>query len=195
MLMFFQKREKKKREEKAFTLVEILVSLTLFSIVLVASFGALMAVISANNKAKTIKLVVNNLSMALENMSRELRVGYGYTCNSTEPDGTPDTPGGQDCSGGDSVAFWTKDGAAGFYRYDLGSKKISRKINGKDTSVVSIIGDEVDIEDLDFYVTGTASGDNIQPRIFLKLKGVVSQLNVQTEFNIQTTISQRKIAP
>jgi len=38
-------------------------------------------------------MVVNNLNMAMESMSREIRVGYDYTCNRQDP-----VDGGQNCS-------------------------------------------------------------------------------------------------
>lgn len=68
--------------KKGFTLVEMIVALGIFSIVAVVAIGALAKVINANKKAQTIQAAVSNLSYAMETMSRELRVGRNYQCNS-----------------------------------------------------------------------------------------------------------------
>jgi prepilin-type N-terminal cleavage/methylation domain-containing protein len=65
-----------------FTLVEMIVSLALFSVVAVIAIGALLKVIDANDKAQSIQSSVTDLNFALESMSRDLRTGTDYTCGS-----------------------------------------------------------------------------------------------------------------
>lgn len=73
------------RHNRAFTLVEIIVSLAVFAIVAVVALGALLKIIDTNKKAQTLQSALTNLSFSLESMSRQLRVGSVYDC---EPDGT-----------------------------------------------------------------------------------------------------------
>ena len=67
-------------KSRGFTLIEIIVSLAIFSVVAVIAIGALVRVTSANRQAQAIQSGVNNVSFILDSMSRELRVGTGYKC-------------------------------------------------------------------------------------------------------------------
>lgn len=65
-----------------FTLVEIIVSLGIFAVVAVVALGALVKIVSANRKAQTVQAAVTNINFALDAMSREMRVGRDYYCQS-----------------------------------------------------------------------------------------------------------------
>jgi prepilin-type N-terminal cleavage/methylation domain-containing protein len=65
---------------KGFTLVEIIVSISIFLIVAVVALGALLKIIDANKKSQGLKTAMSNINFALESMSRELRVGTHYYC-------------------------------------------------------------------------------------------------------------------
>jgi prepilin-type N-terminal cleavage/methylation domain-containing protein len=67
-------------KSKGFTLIEIIVSLAIFSVVAVIAIGALVRVTSANRQAQAIQSGVNNVSFILDAMSREMRVGTGFKC-------------------------------------------------------------------------------------------------------------------
>ena len=69
-----------RKKNKGFTLVEMIVSLALFSVVATVSLGALIKIVSANKKAQTLHATITNLNFALETMSREMRVGTKYDC-------------------------------------------------------------------------------------------------------------------
>jgi prepilin-type N-terminal cleavage/methylation domain-containing protein len=70
---------------RGFTLVEMIVSLAIFSVVAVIAIGALLKVIDANKKAQSIQSSVTNLNFAMESMSRDLRTGTNYYCSNTAP--------------------------------------------------------------------------------------------------------------
>lgn len=70
-------------QKRGFTLVEMIVSLGVFSIVAVVALGALVKIVSANKKAQTLQATMNNLNFALETLSRELRVSPYYYCDTT----------------------------------------------------------------------------------------------------------------
>ncbi|HIP33445.1 MAG TPA: type II secretion system protein [Bacteroidia bacterium] len=183
---------KKEKKNKGFTLIEMLVSMTLFSFVVTIALGALFTILKANEKTKVIKLVVNNLSIALEGMSREIRVGYDYTCNNINSD---------ECS---KFEFKTKDGCDAFYEFNDSTiyKKIEKKPLGGgscsegDVVKVAIVGSDIDIDELKFRTVGLGAG-GAQPRVLISLRGIVSRATLKNDeiFNIQTTISQRKIQP
>ncbi|MDB5238914.1 MAG: hypothetical protein JWO00_249 [Candidatus Parcubacteria bacterium] len=71
------------QHNRGFTLIEIIVSLMIFSIVAVVALAALVKIVDANKKAQTTQDAVVGLSFALEAMSRELRTGSTIRCETT----------------------------------------------------------------------------------------------------------------
>lgn len=65
-----------------FTLIEMIVSLAIFSIIITMAIGALLALISNNQRLQGEQSVMTNLTFALDSMTREIRMGYNYVCDS-----------------------------------------------------------------------------------------------------------------
>lgn len=63
-----------------FTLIEVMVSVTLFLIVMMIALGAVLAIVDGNKKTQAINSVSNNLNSAIESMVRDIKTGYAYTC-------------------------------------------------------------------------------------------------------------------
>ncbi|MEK7641899.1 MAG: type II secretion system protein [Patescibacteria group bacterium] len=74
------RRPSSPRRRRGFTLVEMIVSLGVFSVVAVVALGALVKIVSANKKAQSLQSSITNLNFALDAMSRELRTGTTYFC-------------------------------------------------------------------------------------------------------------------
>jgi prepilin-type N-terminal cleavage/methylation domain-containing protein len=95
------------KKNNGFTLVEMIVSLAIFSVVAVVALGALVKIISANHKAQSLQSALTNLNFGLESMSRELREARTYHCDaSTDPTGYGGTITAKGCqiiSSGDAV--------------------------------------------------------------------------------------------
>lgn len=66
--------------QKGFTLIEMIVSLGLFSVVTTIAVGALVALIGTNEQLQNERSVMTNLSFALDSMTREIRTGTNYYC-------------------------------------------------------------------------------------------------------------------
>lgn len=64
--------------KKGFTLVEIMVSLAIFSLVMVVALGAFLKIVDVNKRAQSIESAVNSLTFVIEAMSREIRTGKEY---------------------------------------------------------------------------------------------------------------------
>ena len=71
------------RKERGFTLIEVMVSVSLFAMVMTLSLGAILSIIDGNKKAQAINAVANNLNFAVESMVRDIKTGYAYTCDLT----------------------------------------------------------------------------------------------------------------
>ena len=176
------KKNKIPNNKRGFSLIEMMVAVTLFSMVMLIGVGALLSLIDANKKAQALNSVMNNLNFAVESMSRNLRVGTNYNCG-----------GGPDCtSGGTSVSFISSKGENIVYQYNSSEKRIEISKDGG--AYVTITAPEVTIDDFAFLVKGASSSDNLQPRIVIKIRGTAGvKEKIKTSFNLQTTVSQRVI--
>lgn len=170
MKTFFPKKEK-----AGFTLIEVMVSVTIFSIVMIVAVGSLYSVINANRKAKSLSLIVNNLNLAFESMIRDLRTGSEY-----------DVVGSGEI--GDRIDFKDKNGDDTTY-YLSGNTIQKIEENGVTGAVTS---DEVTVEDMEFRLIGGGSGDG-QPIVLLHIKGAAGDGKTSSEFNIQTLITSRTL--
>lgn len=179
--------------QKGFSLIEIMVSLAVFSIVVLVATGALLSIIDANKKTQALKAVVNNLNFALENMSRNIRVGTKYHCGETGLSQLPNfSP--QDCVGGAFIAFHDQEkNRITAYRLSGGAIQKSDDIFDPDEGFADVTAPEINITSLRFDVSGSQKTDNLQPRVILVVRGEMknTKLKVSTDFNIQTTLTQR----
>ncbi|MCR4330939.1 MAG: type II secretion system GspH family protein [Patescibacteria group bacterium] len=164
-----------------FTLIEMIVAVSLFTIVIFVSIGALLAISDASRKANSLRSVMDNLNFAIESMSRSIRTGTDYAC-----------AGGGNCvNGGTEFSFIDQRNVAVTYKYDASTQSIMVQ---KDGGVFrGITSAEVQVEGLTFYVAGVGA-DGKQPRIIITARGVAGlKEKTKTSFSIQTTVSQRQI--
>ncbi len=64
----------------------MIVSLGVFSIVITIAVGALLVIISTNRQLQAEQSVMSNLAFAVDSMTREIRTGYSYYCESQPTD-------------------------------------------------------------------------------------------------------------
>ncbi len=182
--------------ERGFTLIEMLVAVSLFTVVMFVSVSALLALVGANRKAQALQSVMNNLNITLDGMVRALRMGTHYECGGTTPVGNQGG-GGNDCLEGAPYMSFIPFGVppdnsnAWVYAYDGAAKRILKSENGG--SYVPITADSVDIDSLTFYVLGTVRGDTTQPKVVVEVKGTAGadRIKTKTTFSIQATAVQR----
>jgi prepilin-type N-terminal cleavage/methylation domain-containing protein len=66
-----------------FTLIEMIVSLAIFSVVVTIAVGALLVLISGNQRLQGEQGVMTNIAFAMDSMTREMRTGFNYYCDSS----------------------------------------------------------------------------------------------------------------
>ena len=199
------------QKNKGFTLVEVLVSLSIFTIVVVISVTVLLVLVDASARAQNSQSIITNLSFALDSMTREIRTGSDYFC-AVESGFLPvDGAETQDCSSGGIVFSFTEGGRSLTgatpndsrrigYRVEKG--RLERRLgNGDGTGSpnsaldwIAVTSPDIDIETLEFFVTGSERGlaDGVTPVVTVYLSGTVGDEDAtRTPFNIQTTIAQR----
>lgn len=174
---------KNKTLPSGFTLIEIIVAVGLFTVVMTLASGAYLVIINANRQAQSVATGINNLSFALETMTRNIRTGTNYGCPIS----------GSDCpNGGNSFQFTNSDGVLVTY-----SRSATFAIQETKAAAVRALTDpSVNISSLWFYVAGTAtraSGDYRQPRVTIVVSGTVSSGSGRPpeSFTIQTGATMR----
>lgn len=193
---------------KGFTLIEMIVATGIFTIVMLVVVGSLISLNNESRKSRSIRLVTDNLSSAIDSMSRNVRMGSYYHCGCGTA-GSPSTPGDanypdgpRDCpmidslgNGGDQcLAFESQFGATALsadqYVYRLSNNRIQRSKDGGVT-FIDLTAPEIRINDLRFFVQGSTP-DAHQPVITLFIRGTASVTpKMATDFNIQTTLGSR----
>lgn len=170
------------QSKKGFTLIEVLVSVAVFSIVMLIATSSVFTIVNANKKSHSIKSVMTNLNFALESMMREIRMGGSYSCNSVSMVSSCPT-------GSTEFSFVDQTGKSIVYYLDTvtGSSinSILRKEGGVDQAITS---EEVVIESLKFYVI-----DGDQPRVLITVSGSAGKDDAMSHFDIQTTVTKRTI--
>jgi len=195
---------------KGFTLIEALVSLGLFSIVVVSASGVILSVISSNRKNQAISSVVNNLNYSIESMVRDIKTGYRYHCFDDAVTYTLDAYKLLDetCTGNtsrsDITLISTITGKEQIVRYELiggiTDGYIEKTLYTEAGTVSYPLTDQknITIDSLGFTIRTPEpiipdpAGVPGQPSVFLVIKGKakINQINI-SEFFIQTYISQR----
>lgn len=180
---------------KGFTLIEVLVSVSIFAVVMLVATGSVFAIVQANKKTHTLKSVMTNLNFALESMARDIRVGKGYVCD-----------GLGDCESGGTIFRYKanrdvdEDGsyvpadAFDQIEYKLVGARVQKSVyasTGLEDSYIT--AEEISVESIKFYLTGSAALDDAQPKVVITITGHAGAGPTRTDFNIETTLSQRAI--
>lgn len=174
----------------------MMVAVALFSIVIMASTSALLALIDASRKAQALQSVMGNLNTALDGMVRSIRMGGTYHCGNTGA-----YTAVRDCTGGDILFAFEAFGGSSttgsdqwVYQYDATTKRLYKSENGGGV-YFPMTAPEVQIEDLKFYVVGTTPSDTQQAKVIITVKGTAGadKLKTKTTFNIQATAVQRAL--
>ena len=188
----------KKSINKGFTLVEILVATAIFMVVMLSAMGGLIVASHASKKAKALQTAMDNVNSAMDEMSRNLRLGSNFSC----------LPSGGDCvppnqQPGNSISFLPANSTlTNTFRLwpELAPGGTVHAVQKCDSvgACVYLTSPAINITDLRFIVRGSylpppnpAPNDLIQPSVFIMMKGTVSANGSLTNFALQTLASER----
>lgn len=175
---------KKQHLQSGFTLIELMTALSIFAIVMTISMGSILGIFDANRKSRALKTVLNNLNLAVESMSKEMRYGRNYHCGSSG-----DVTLSQNCASGDTfMSFLSSEGEQVTYR--LNGTALQKRVDSG--NYVAVTAPEVVIDDLDFYTLGAGTENDLQPKVIIKIEGHAGDKN-PSEFTLQTLVSQRML--
>jgi|GEM_PF-1536501 prepilin-type N-terminal cleavage/methylation domain-containing protein len=196
-------KNKNQNKKKGFTLVEIMVAISIFAIIALIVVQAFITADRVNKKAQAMKTVIDNLHFALNSISFNLQQGGTYHCLMSLPTGNPASytyDVGADCGfiegggGGPAIAFKSpKSGTTHSIIYKFQSEKIWYwESDSSMNDFVPITIDNLVIENLRFYVLNYDTGSTAIPRVFFTIAGkAVLGQGMETKFQLQTVVSER----
>lgn len=188
--------------KRGFTLIEMIVAIGVFMISVLIIVGSLIMLNNASRKARTERIATDNVSAAIDSMSRSMRMGTTFHCGCTPPfDGALDCPmtdalgsGGSQCiafegQGGDKTS--PNDQIV----FRLSGGHLQRSTQGgallPTDTYLDMTAPEIDITNLNFYLRGSLPTID-QPVITMNIRGRSgARVNLATDFNLQTTVAPR----
>ncbi len=167
-----------KRERKSgFTLMELLVAMTIFLVVIGISGGIFVQTLRTQRIVTQISEALNNVTSALEQMAREMRTGFFFS------------------SDGEKISFFNASGQS--ITYELEEDSIKRCIgfpSPEDCKAITASWGSgetagVRISDLHFYIVSELA-DHKPPLVTITSTVVAAR---DIEVNLQTSVSSRII--
>lgn len=191
-------------KNKGFTLLELMLAITLFSAAMIIAVSALFSVLAFQRKASALQRVQNNVNFAVRSMMADISVGDLYYCGISVPLGPVDAIAPQSCwsGGGSLIAFRNVRDEKTVYW--LRNEAIERCVDvsasgacdsGSGPNYLRLTAASVNIDSVisSFYVDGaegTSLGDTKQPRVRVGIRATTDVGGETEVMNIQSTISQ-----
>lgn len=200
------------KNTRGFTLIEMIVSIGIFSIAMTLSLGALLVMNDSLRKTRLMKNAIDNARVAMELMSKKIRVGVNYHCGDPTTITTP-----RNCpyaSGGDSYLAFVDGSDIIEYRWNPPSLIPPKpkgtietrtcigggnSCNGNSLSWKVITTPDLDITGVKFYVENAEAdftSPYAQPFVIISINGratLPGKSTLDTNFHLQTMASQRII--
>lgn len=163
------------KKSRGFTLVELMVSVGLVAVVVSMATGAYLIMIALNREAQAQATGINNLSYALETMTRTIRSGNTYRTGS--------------CTIGTGLTVNNPDGSVTTYCREVTGTRGRITQNG-----AALTDPAINITNLGFDIDGEFDTDTTQANVRIVIKG---QVNVgagkERDFAIETLAVMRSI--
>jgi prepilin-type N-terminal cleavage/methylation domain-containing protein len=184
--------ESHKHRSSGFTLVELLVTIAIFSILVSLAAGGFVRAIRSEREVSAMMLSESNVSLALEEMAREMRTGYLF-CHDTN---------GNDTCGCSSFGQAASCPMVEFYNanhekvdYELQHGVLERSATTSSAYVPEpLTSNNVSVTYLKFVIYGNTEGDHWNPRITIAIGAQPNDSTVSwSTVNLETTISARGI--
>lgn len=189
-----ENKQKNSGKDGGFTLIELMVATSIFVIIMLASMGALFTLLDAAKSSRALRSAMDNVNFAMESMTRSIRMGTNYYCGTVV---LSDITSSKDCpDGGLLISFVPQPQGATLPNsrvgYQVTTDGILKRYDSSDTSGVPIVSSDVKIDKLKFFVKlFDATGNKVQPSVYIIMKGTVTTKNGPVSFSLQTMASQR----
>jgi prepilin-type N-terminal cleavage/methylation domain-containing protein len=168
---------------RGFTLIEIVVAVSLLSIVIGAAFTFLASGIRIQRQSVGNQALIDQTSFLAEYISRSVRQAQ----KSSGGGGCPPDGWNYELVAIDKLEF--RDRAGTCRTLSLNTSSGYGKIEEKKGPTIELTGSDIDVLGLTFVVDGEAQTDDRQPRVTFVIHAKAKGSNAEIFF--QTTVSQR----
>jgi len=163
-----------KFQDRAFTIIELLVAMTLFLVLMAVAAGSFVKTMRTQRAIVALMAVNDNASLTIEQIAREMRTGYHFSRISA------------------GIQFVNAYNMVVSYRLKDGVIERGTTNPSLLTTYEKVTADNIKVTNFHFELFGENYGDGLQPRITIAMS--VSSANdflggIST--NIQTTVSSR----
>lgn len=191
-MKLFKKTQLNKHEDaykkKAFSLIEVIVSVSIFTVMMLSMTGIFTMVMEAQRKAIASQNVQESLKYFLEVINKEIRMAQRSTGDCFVPSGDIYSVSS---SGGSSVlSFKNRYGKCVRYFVENGSgSNPSRFIVSRDSTEDYISPGKISVDSVDFKLS---QGTNLQELVTINIKArAINAPASETEMVLQTSLSSR----
>lgn len=175
-----------KKNNKGFTLIELMVATSLFMVIMISALGSLLMLINESRNGRANRIAMDNVNFAMESMARSIRMGSNYYCGSIGS--LSDVNSSLGCDSGESVvSFVPQANSNSRVEYRLEDNTIKRFDSSNSFTGVPVISQDVSISKLKFFV----NINGVQPKVYIIIEGSVNVKGIEKSFAIQTLASQR----
>jgi prepilin-type N-terminal cleavage/methylation domain-containing protein len=170
-----------------FTLIEVMVAVSIFTIIMVLGVSALLSTTAAASQSRADRRATDSLSVFFEQFSRTVRTGQGFVL-----------------TGNTQIAFTTQPvGGIVYcdtYQFIPGSGTIPGRIEYQRTDclqtvirteTVPSIGSGVSLDDVVFDIPGNEIINPNQPLVRVVVRGTATDRKKTSSFTLQTAVSPR----
>ncbi len=173
--------KKSLKAQKGFTIVELLIAMTLFTVLIGITSGAFIQSLRTQKNLTALIAANSNASITIEQIAREARTGKDFCIGANSP-----------CiiSAGVYKELIFTNAKNEKVKYELIAPSIMRSINSQ--TPIPVTADNVNMQILSFYIDGNQPGDGKNARITMVLKvGAAGIPFSESVINLQTTVTTR----
>jgi|GEM_PF-1436595 len=167
-----------KKKQKAFTLIEVLVSVSLFAMAIIALSQVYISVIRSERVAYALLNSENSIRNSLEIMARSIRIGKNFEISSETEDETL-------CFDYSSEGIWKNT----CYRFNVDDKTLEK--SSQEGPFMSMLDTELGVNYCKFYIKGGTSNSQLAIIIVLEVSTKANQQEYL--FNLQTAVTPRAL--
>lgn len=160
----------KKEYHDGFTLMEVMVSVSIFAIIITIGIGSLLTINTTLQKTRADRQAMDSLSYVMDTMTRQIRTGYEYNLkNSSDFCFKKQEVGDEVC----------------FYIDENQTRRLSTEIDGEPYDITP---PNMQINNLTFTVYETP-----QPYVEINVSATVTTGRQNSEISLQAGVSQRRL--
>lgn len=166
---------------EAFTLVEVMVAVSIFTVIMVLGVSALLSTTAASSQARADRRATDTLSVFFEQFTRNVRTGRDFVSVSQDQIEFLS----QDSTNRYRYTFQSMDGSILFEEVDSTTGSIQKSVT------VAGSTNSISLASVQFMLEGNDTTDTYQPMVRVIVFGTATDRRKTSPFTIQTAVSPR----